>query len=131
MENIKELIKKYDREFVKHSIRHTMITRSARNYIVFAEKVDGVKRTYWFDDNFLNGYSTIKKTKVEILENSWVKSVWYFKVIEAGNRIGYKIDSWLDCLDVQVSKETFDIVYQMIIEKQKEVPNSEIIITEI
>ena len=45
MSNIKEILHKYDKEFVKGALRYTLITRASRNYVVFANKVDGVSRT--------------------------------------------------------------------------------------
>ena len=130
---IKEAIRKYDKDFVKNTHWYTLITRCARNYIVFAEKVDGISRAYgWRDKEFLNGYSIIKRIDMKILENDFTKTIWHFKTIKNDyGKIGYIVSSNRDCLESQVSKETYDIIYQMIIEKSKEISNSKIIIEEI
>lgn len=120
MNNVLETIKKYDKDFVKGALWHTHVTRPSRNYIVFADRVDNVKREYGYrDKEYLNGYTVEKMVKVTISEDGFLKSVWYFDTIKLGEQTGYRVRSFKDCLEVQVSKETGNILYMMIMIQAK------------
>lgn len=125
MSNIREILHKYDKEFVKGALHYTLITRACRNYVVFADKVDGVSRTV---EKPLNGYRTAKRIQVTVYEKKSLRCIWYFDTIESYGKIGYRVSSWRDCIDVEVSKETGNIMYQLIMEKGKETPQSKIVV---
>lgn len=126
MNEIREILHKYDREFVKNALHYTLITRACRNYVLFADRVDGVSRTV---ENPLNGFTRTKRVQVTVSEDNSVKAIWYFdEIADNLGRKGYRVSSWRDCIDVEVSKETGNIMYQMIMEKGKLTPQSKIVV---
>lgn len=126
MKDIREILHQYDREFVKNALHYTLITRACRNYVVFADKVDKVSRVV---EHPLNGYRTTKRIQVEVYEKKSLRCIWYFDTIETDfGQVGYRVSSWRDCIDVEVSKETGNIMYQMIMEKGKLTPQSKIVV---
>lgn len=125
MNTVLENLKKYDKKFfVEGSISLTEVTRAARNYIYFDEEVDNVHRSIgWQDKDFLNGFTTTKRVQVTVKEDGRTKTVWFFDTIKAGNKTGYKVSSFRDCIEVQVSQETGNMMYLMIMAKAKELSN--------
>ena len=123
MNIILDNLKKYDRNFVKNPLWSTKATRAARNYVYFSKKVDNEERVIgWVDKNFLNGYTIIDSTQLTIEEDGFTKTVWFFETIQQSDngKIGYRVHSFRDNINTQVSKETGNVMYLMILAKAKE-----------
>lgn len=120
MKDIKELIKEFEcgKEYPSKA------TRAARNFIVS----DKVRCYGWNDREFVNGFQTIKSVKVTVMLENRIQTIWYFDIIKGyGDKIGYRVHSWCDQLDVQVSKEDGNMAYLMIMQKVKELKGAKVI----
>ena len=124
MEDIKQLIKEYD----NGKSYPSRVTRAANNYI------RSMKHYGWDDAEFVNGYQQIKSVKVTVMLENRIQTIWHFDTIqetwgrEWKGKIGYRVHSWCDHFDLQVSKEDGNIAYLMIMQKAKEVKGSKVIV---
>lgn len=121
MRNIEQLIKKYDngKEYPSR------VTRAARNFIVS----DEVRCYGWNDKEFVNGFQQVKSVKLTVMLGNRIQTIWHFDTIqEKFGKIGYRVHSWGDQLDVQVSKEDGNAAYLMIMQMSKKVEGIEVIV---
>lgn len=119
MEDIKQLIKKYD----NGKSYPSRVTRAANNYI------RSVKHYGWDDKEFVNGYQQIKSVKVTVMLENSVQTIWHFDTVqERFGKIGYLVHSWRDHFDLQVSKEDGNIAYLMIMQKAKQIKGAKVIV---
>lgn len=119
MEDIKQLIKKYD----NGKSYPSRVTRAANNYI------RSVKHYGWDDKEFVNGYQQIKTVKVTVMMENRIQTIWHFDTVqEQFGKIGYRVHSWCDHFDLQVSKEDGNIAYLMIMQKAKQIKGAKVIV---
>lgn len=120
MKDIKELINKYDngKEYPSKA------TRAARNFIVSND----VKCYGWEDKEFVNGFQLVKSVKLIVMLENRIQTIWCFDTIKGyGDKVGYRVHSWCDQFDVQISKEDGNTAYLMIMKKAKEIKGSKVI----
>ena len=121
MEHINQLIKEFD--FGKDY--PSKITKAAAQFI----KSNRVKCYGWNDAEFVNGYQDVKETKVTVMLNNRIESIWHFRIVkESFGKVGYIVRSWCDQLDVQISKDDGNTAYLMIVQKAKEINGAKIIV---
>ena len=121
MENIKELVRKHDHG---KKAPYAEVTRAAINYI------HSVKCYGWGDEeHVVYGVQDVKWVKVTVMVNNRTDTVWSFRTIkDMSGKIGYRVNSWRNQFDRQVSKEDGNIAFLMIMEKAKEVKGAKVIV---
>lgn len=118
---IEDLIKSEEANISKSTLIASKVTKAARHYVYNSE----------LPSTQLNGFHTEERVELTVLgKNSNTETVWYIeKIADRFNNIGYRIESWRDCLDVQVTQETANLAYLMIVTKATEVKDSQLIIS--
>jgi hypothetical protein len=121
MRNIEQMIRKHDngKEYPSR------VTRAARRFIVS----DDVKCYGWGDEEFVNGFQQVKTVKVIVTMNNRIQTIWHFDTIqERFGKIGYRVHSWCDQIDVQISKEDGNTAYLMIMQMVERVDGAKVIV---
>ena len=105
---------------MKLNMVYRNVTCDAIKYI----KGDKAVRYGFNDDEFVNGYKVVAETVVTTYYQDGLEAVWYFDKVEEEytNKIGYIVSSWRNQLDMQVSKETGNKAFQLIIDRARKYP---------
>ena len=117
---VEDLIKSEEASILKGTLISSEVTKAARHYVYNSES----------PETQLNGFHIEERCELTVLgKTSHTETVWYIeKIADNFNNIGYRIESWRDCLDVQVTQETANLAYLMIVTKATEVKDSQLII---
>lgn len=121
MRNIEQLIREHDngKEYPSR------VTRAARRFIMS----DSVKHYGWGDEEFVNGFQLVKEVKLTVMLENRTQTIWRFETIqERFGKIGYRVHSWGDQFDAQVSKEDGNTAYLMIMQMAKKVKGAKVIV---